>query len=70
MPKSTIRKRVTRPLMLISAGVAALSYFGCEILAIGNPKMPPDMGVSDLATDDLTAPPDLKMPIGDGSGTD
>lgn len=53
------RARKSRPLLLVAAGMAALSYYGCdEPTAIGNPKRPPDMGL-DMS---VTPPPDLAPP--------
>ena len=31
-----------KPVFLVSLGIAAISYVGCQQEAIGNPKRPPD----------------------------
>jgi hypothetical protein len=64
-PKPTRRKRAARPLMLVSIGIAALTYAGCENESIGNPKQPPDLSAE---ANDLKAPPD--MTPADGSTQD
>ena len=74
------RRRKGRPLLIASAGLAAITYYGCsEPVAIGNPKRPPDMGISEDGGKDMSVdmsvvgnpkqPPDM-TPINDGSSGD
>lgn len=58
------RRTKARPLFLVAAGAAALTYIGCnEPQAIGNPKRPPDMGpdLSVPTEHDMAQPTDLRQ---------
>ena len=56
------RKRASKPLLIASAGIAAITYLGCnEPTAIGNPKRPPDLTVEFPDIGNPKQPPDMTL---------